>query len=64
VRITTVSYSVLTTIIKAIGLIPVSLGIAGLLIAWSLKGMFIIAGTAILLTTAFGALQKQVREIA
>ncbi|HEY2496983.1 MAG TPA: MFS transporter [Candidatus Angelobacter sp.] len=46
------------------GLIPVSLGIAGFLIAWSLKGMFILAGIAMLLTTAFGALQKQVREIA
>jgi hypothetical protein len=44
-------------------LIPVSLGIAGFLIAWSLTGMFMLAGIAMLLTTAFGALQKQVREI-
>jgi MFS family permease len=45
------------------GLIPVSLGVAGLLIAWNLRGMFILAGVSMLLVTAFGATQKQVREI-
>lgn len=45
------------------GLIPVSLGVAGLLIAWSLNGMFILAGISMLLVTALGATQKQVREI-
>ena len=45
------------------GLIPVSLAVAGLLIAWSLKLMFLIAGASMLLITAFGALQKQVRAI-
>lgn len=45
------------------GLIPVSLAIAGLLIAWDLKWMFLLAGASMLLITAFGALQKQVRGI-
>ncbi len=45
------------------GLIPVSLAVAGLLIAWNLKLMFLIAGASMLLITAFGALQKQVRAI-
>ena len=45
------------------GLIPVSLAVAGLLIAWSLKLMFLIAGISMLLITAFGLSQKQVRAI-
>jgi hypothetical protein len=45
------------------GLLPVSLAAAGLLIAWDLKLMFIIAGASMLLITVFGALQKQVRAI-
>src|SRR6478609_3449497 len=45
------------------GLIPVSLAVAGLLIAWNLKLMFLIAGVSMLLVTAFGASQKQVRAI-
>ena len=45
------------------GLIPVSLAVAGLLIAWSLKLMFLIAGLSMLLITAFGLSQKQVRAI-
>ena len=45
------------------GLIPVSLAAAGLLIAWSLKLMFLIAGVSMLLITAFGLSQKQVRAI-
>jgi len=45
------------------GLIPVSLAVAGLLIAWNLKLMFLIAGVSMLLITAFGASQKQVRTI-
>jgi hypothetical protein len=48
---------------SVLGLIPVSLAVAGLLIAWDLKLVFLIAGTSMLLITAFGALQKQVREI-
>jgi len=34
-----------------------------LLIAWDLKVMFLIAGVSMLLVTAFGFLQKQVRAI-
>jgi hypothetical protein len=45
------------------GLIPVSLAVAGLMIAWNLKLMFLIAGVSMLLVTAFGASQKQVRAI-
>ena len=45
------------------GLLPVSLAVAGLLIAWNLKLMFLIAGVSMLLVTAFGASQKQVRAI-
>ena len=45
------------------GLMPVSLAVAGLLIAWNLKLMFLIAGASMLLVTAFGASQKQVRAI-
>jgi MFS family permease len=48
---------------SVLGLIPVSLAVAGLLIAWNMKWMFILAGACMLLITAFGALQKQVREI-
>lgn len=45
------------------GLIPVSLAVAGLLIAWNLRLMFLIAGASMLLITAFGLSQKQVRAI-
>ena len=45
------------------GLIPISLAVAGLLIAWSLKFMFLVAGISMLLITAFGLSQKQVRAI-
>jgi MFS family permease len=45
------------------GLIPVSLAVAGFMIAWNLKLMFLVAGVSMLLVTAFGASQKQVRAI-
>lgn len=48
---------------SVLGLIPVSLAAAGLLIAWNLKWMFHLAGMSMLLITAFGAWQKQVRQI-
>ncbi|HZS25971.1 MAG TPA: MFS transporter [Candidatus Angelobacter sp.] len=50
-------------ILSAYGLAPVSLAIAGFLIAWNFEYMFLLAGVAMLLVTAFGALQKTVREI-
>jgi hypothetical protein len=42
---------------------PVSLAIAGLLVAWSLRGMYLIAGGAMIVTAACAALPKQVRQI-
>jgi hypothetical protein len=45
------------------GLIPVSLGVAGFLIAWSSRGMFLLAGGMILLVTAGASFQRPVREI-
>jgi MFS family permease len=49
--------------LSALGLMPVSLAVAGLLIAWSLKLMFLIAGVSMLLITAFGLSQKQVARL-
>jgi len=45
------------------GLMPISLAGAGLMIAWNLKLMFLIAGMSMVLITAFGFLQKEVRAI-
>lgn len=45
------------------GLMPVSLAVAGLMIAWNLKLMFALAGVSMVLITAFGFLQKEVRAI-
>lgn len=50
-------------ILSAYGLAPVSLAVAGFLIAWNFEYMFLLAGVAMLLVTAFGALQKTVRDI-
>ena len=43
---------------------PMSLAGAGLLAAWSLTGMFLLAGGAMLVVTAAGAMRSTVREIA
>jgi hypothetical protein len=45
------------------GLMPISLAGAGLTIAWNLKLMFLIAGMSMVLITAFGFLQKEVRAM-
>lgn len=45
------------------GLMPISLAGAGLMIAWNLKLMFLIAGVSMVLITAFGFSQKEVRAI-
>ncbi|HET9282635.1 MAG TPA: MFS transporter [Candidatus Angelobacter sp.] len=50
-------------ILAAYGLAPVSLAVAGFLIAWNFEFMFLLAGAAMLLVTAFGTMQKTVREI-
>lgn len=49
--------------LSAFGLAPVSLAVAGLLIAWNLKLMFLIAAAGMLLMTGLGVLQKEIREI-
>jgi MFS family permease len=49
--------------LASFGLMPVSLAVAGFLVALSLKVMFMIAGGAMLTVTVFGALHRQVREI-
>ncbi|HEU4414568.1 MAG TPA: MFS transporter [Candidatus Angelobacter sp.] len=49
--------------LSAFGLLPVSLAAAGVLIAWSLKFMFILAAAAMLTVTAAGMLHREVRAI-
>jgi MFS family permease len=47
----------------SVGITPISLAVAGFLIAWSLKMMFLLAGGLMVLTAAGAAFQKTVREI-
>jgi MFS family permease len=49
--------------LASVGLTPVSLAAAGLLIAWNVKAMFLIAAGLMLLVTSVAAVQKSVREI-
>ena len=49
--------------LAAYGITPISLAVAGFLVAWSLKYMFLLAGSLMLLATAGAALPKPVREI-
>jgi MFS family permease len=49
--------------LAAYGIAPISLAVAGFLVAWSLKYMFLLAGALMLLATAGAALPKPVREI-
>jgi len=46
------------------GITPISLAVAGFLVAWSLKLMFLLAGGLMVLAAAGAAFQKPVREIA
>jgi MFS family permease len=50
--------------LASVGITPISLAVAGFLVAWSLKFMFLLAGVLMLLTAAGAAFQKPVREIA
>lgn len=50
--------------LSAVGLQPLSLVAAGLLAAWSLKGMFVVAAAALLTITIAGATRSSVRAIA
>jgi MFS family permease len=45
------------------GIIPISLAVAGFLVAWSMKLMFLLAGALMVLAAAVASFQKQVREI-
>ncbi len=45
------------------GITPISLAVAGFLVAWNLKFMFLMAGGVMLLAAAGAAFQKPVREI-
>jgi MFS family permease len=49
--------------LAAFGIAPISLALAGFLVAWNLKAMFLLAGVLMAVTAAGAALQKQVREI-
>lgn len=50
--------------LASVGLTPVSLAVAGLLIAWNVKAMFLLAAGLMLLVTTVASVQKSVREIA
>ena len=50
--------------LASVGLTPVSLAVAGLLIDWNVQLMFLLAAGLMLLVTSIAAIQKSVREIA
>ena len=47
----------------SVGITPISLAVAGFLVAWNLKLMFLLAGGLMVLAAAGAAFHKQVREI-
>ena len=47
----------------AIGLMPISLAVAGVLAQWNMKLMFLAAGAGTLAVTAAAATHRSVREI-
>jgi MFS family permease len=47
----------------SLGLMPLSLAVAGVVVVWSLSGMFAGAGALVLLVTLAAALRREVREI-
>ena len=49
--------------LASVGLMPISLAVAGFLVAWNLTFMFLLAGGVMLLAAAGAAIQKPVREI-
>ena len=49
--------------LSSFGLMPLSMGAAGIAVGWSPRWMFAIAGGAVALVAAFGALQRPVRDI-
>jgi MFS family permease len=46
-----------------LGLLPVSMAVAGLLVAWNLSLMFVLAGAALLIVVAAAAMHETVRQI-
>jgi len=51
------------TMLSAFGLMPLSMAAAGAAVEWSVAGVFLISGAAVVLVSAFGLLQKPVRAI-
>lgn len=51
------------TMLSAFGLMPLSMAGAGVAVSWSAKGTFVIAGIAVMIISAFGAAQRDVRAI-
>ncbi len=49
--------------LAAFGVAPISLGVAGFLVAWNLKPMFLFAGALMVIAAAGAAFQKPVRQI-
>jgi MFS family permease len=49
--------------LASFGVTPISLAVAGFLVAWSVKLMFVLAGGLMVLAAAGAALQKPVREM-
>jgi MFS family permease len=49
--------------LASFGITPISLAVAGFLVAWSLKLMFLLAGGLMVLAAGGASFQKQVREI-
>jgi len=49
--------------LASFGITPISLAVAGFLVSWNLKFMFLLAGGVMLLAAAGAALSKPVREI-
>ena len=50
--------------LASIGLTPISLAVTGLLIAWNVKAMFLLAAGMMLIVTSVAAVHKSMREIA
>jgi MFS family permease len=49
--------------LSSLGLMPVSMVVAGVAVEWSVPWMFAVGGAAVTLVAAFGALQREVRAI-
>jgi len=49
--------------LASLGIAPISLAVAGFLVSWNMKFMFLLAGGVMLLAAAGAALSKPVREI-